>query len=80
LKSKYRTSGSGRYGSSCCYGLSAGGSAMQNEIMQAQLNRIEQKLDLLLEALAAEGRDDEPPALTLEGDFAGAPRPQGKPL
>jgi len=54
---------------------------MQNEIMQMQLNRIEQKLDFLLEALAAEdGNDDDPPALTLDGEPAGRPRIAGEPL
>jgi len=46
-----------------------------------QLNRIEQKIDLLLEALAAEDQDDnDPPALTLDGELAGRPRQQGEPL
>lgn len=42
-----------------------------------RLARIEAKLDILIAALAGEQEEDEPPALTLDGAAAGAPRDPG---
>lgn len=46
----------------------------------AQLQRIEDKLDMLLEALAEHGEEADEPALTLDGSYAGQERPVGTPL
>ncbi|WMD23039.1 hypothetical protein RAS12_11895 [Achromobacter seleniivolatilans] len=50
------------------------------ERIEAGQVRIEQKLDLLLEALAADDEQDESPAMTLDGELAGEARPEGEPL
>lgn len=53
---------------------------MPPETVPPALARIEAKLDALLEALAEEDQRDEAPALTLDGELAGSPRPEGEPL
>jgi len=45
-----------------------------------QLDRIEAKLDALLEALADEGEEMERPALTLDGEAVGGERDDSQPL
>lgn len=52
----------------------------QLDRIEASLARVEGKLDVLLEALAADGEPDEPPAMTLDGELAGQARPEGEPL
>ena len=46
----------------------------------AQLQRIEEKLDTLLEALAEPADQADAPALALDGSYAGQERPVGTPL
>jgi hypothetical protein len=48
-----------------------------NEMILAALFRLEQKLDLLLQALA---EDEGEPPLTLDGTYAGSEREEGTPL
>ncbi|WP_166738237.1 hypothetical protein [Achromobacter aegrifaciens] len=48
--------------------------------IEAGLARIEGKLDLLLEALAADGDQDELPGMPLDGEPAGEARQEGEPL
>jgi len=50
-----------------------------NQEIMAALQRVEHKLDVLLQALADDG-DDEPMPLTLDGLPAGAERQQGMSL
>ncbi len=45
-----------------------------------QLDRIEAKLDALIEALADEGEEIEQPELTLDGDMVGGERDDSQPL
>jgi len=45
-----------------------------------QLDRIEQMLQMLLDALAEHDESDEGPALTLDGTYAGQERAPGTPL
>lgn len=45
-----------------------------------QLDRIEAKLDALLEALADEGEETEPDELTLDGEAVGGERDDSQPL
>lgn len=45
-----------------------------------QLDRIEAKLDALLEALADEGEETEQPVLTLDGEAVGGERDDTQPL
>ena len=45
-----------------------------------QLDRIEAKLDALLEALADEGEETEQPVLTLDGEAVGGERDDSQPL
>lgn len=45
-----------------------------------QLDRIEAKLDALLEALADEGEEMEPRELTLDGEAVGGERDDSQPL
>lgn len=45
-----------------------------------QLDRIEAKLDALLEALADEGEEIEQPELTLDGERVGGERDDSQPL
>ncbi|MCG7328046.1 hypothetical protein [Achromobacter sp. ACRQX] len=45
-----------------------------------QLDRIEAKLDALLEALADEGEEMERPELTLDGEAVGGERDDSQPL
>ncbi len=52
----------------------------QMDRIEARQIRIEEKLDLLLEALAADGDQDELPGMTLDGEPAGEARPEGEPL
>ena len=52
---------------------------MSDETIGAVLRRIESKLDVLIEALAAE-EEAEAPQLTLDGLPAGAPRAEGQAL
>ncbi|WP_334159732.1 hypothetical protein [Achromobacter insolitus] len=47
--------------------------------IEARQVRIEEKLDLLLEALA-DGDQDELPGMTLDGEPAGVSRSEGEPL
>lgn len=46
----------------------------------SQLDRIEAKLDALLEALADEGEETEQPQLTLDGEAVGSERDESQPL
>lgn len=46
----------------------------------SQLDRIEAKLDALLEALADEGEETEQPVLTLDGEAVGGERDDSQPL
>lgn len=46
----------------------------------SQLDRIEAKLDALLEALADEGEEIERPELTLDGEAVGGERDDSQPL
>jgi len=46
----------------------------------AQLDRIEAKLDILLECLAEHAEPADEPALTLDGTYAGQERAPGTPL
>lgn len=46
----------------------------------SQLDRIEAKLDALLEALADEGEEIERPELTLDGEAVGGDRDDSQPL
>jgi hypothetical protein len=48
-----------------------------NQMILAALLRVEQKLDMLLQALA---EDEGEPPLTLDGTYAGAEREEGTPL
>ncbi|MDF3939928.1 hypothetical protein P3W66_07785 [Achromobacter denitrificans] len=52
----------------------------QLDRIEASLARVEGKLDVLLEALAADGELEAPPAMTLDGEMAGEARPEGEPL
>lgn len=52
----------------------------QMDRIEAGLARIEGKLDVLLEALASDGDQDELPGMTLDGEPAGEARPEGEPL
>ena len=52
----------------------------QLDRIEASLARVEGKLDVLLEALAADGELEEAPAMTLDGEMAGEARPEGEPL
>lgn len=45
-----------------------------------QLDRIEAKLDALLDALADEGEETEQPQLTLDGEAVGGERDDSQPL
>lgn len=58
----------------------ARGTISQMDRIEASLARIEGKLNVLLEALAADGELEEPPAVTLDGEMAGEARPAGEPL
>lgn len=60
--------------------LPARGTNSQMDRIEASLARIEGKLDVLLEALAADGELEEAPAMTLDGEMAGEARPEGEPL
>ncbi len=51
----------------------------QMDRIEARQVRIEEKLDLLLEALA-DGDQDELPGMTLDGEPAGVSRSEGEPL
>jgi len=48
--------------------------------MVAQWQRIEDKLDMLLDALAEHVEPEEQPSLTLDGTYAGQERAAGTPL
>lgn len=52
----------------------------QLDRIEASLARIEGKLDLLLEVLAADDEQGAPPLMTLDGELAGEARPEGEPL
>ncbi|QET71437.1 hypothetical protein [Bordetella bronchiseptica] len=56
----------------------ARGTSSQKDRIEASLARVEGKLDILLEALAADGDQDEPPGMTLDGEPAGEARPEGE--
>ncbi|CAB3653846.1 hypothetical protein LMG26685_02894 [Achromobacter mucicolens] len=47
---------------------------------EPQLDRIEAKLDALLDALADEGEEMEQPELTLDGEAVGGERDDSQPL
>lgn len=47
---------------------------------ESQLDRIEAKLDALLEALADEGEEMDQPELTLDGEAVGGERDDTQPL
>lgn len=49
-------------------------------IKPTQLDRIEAKLDALLEALADEGEEMDQPQLTLDGEAVGGERDNSQPL
>ncbi len=55
-------------------------SAVQLDHIEAAQARIEQKLDALLAALAAEGDVEDPAPLDLDGNPCGAEREAGTPL
>ena len=59
-----------------------GGRATNSQMdrIEATQARIEDKLDLLLGALAADGDQDELPGMTLDGEPAGEARAEGEPL
>lgn len=48
--------------------------------LPTQLDRIEAKLDALLEALADEGEEMDQPELTLDGERVGGERDDSQPL
>lgn len=50
----------------------------QLDRIEARLARVEEALQLLLEALATDGELEEPPAMTLDGEPAGGGRPDGE--
>lgn len=52
----------------------------QLDRIEAGMARIEGKLDVLLEALATDGDEDELPGVTLDGEPAGGARAEGEPL
>lgn len=47
--------------------------------LEATIGAVDAKLDALIQALADE-EDDDPPQLTLDGDYAGGARDQGQSL
>ncbi|SOE48096.1 hypothetical protein [Orrella dioscoreae] len=58
----------------------SGSAPSQLDRIEATQARMEGKLDALLDALAGDGDQDDPPTMTLDGDLAGEARPEGEPL
>lgn len=50
---------------------------MMDKTLKAQLDRIEAKLDALLDALAEEEDEGEPELLSLDGEYVGGDRDKG---
>jgi hypothetical protein len=54
--------------------------SMMDKALRVQLDRIEAKLDALLEALAEEEDEGEPELLSLDGEYVGSARDAGEEL